>query len=57
VTPSLPGAVRLEELVGVVGWPQPTSERLVEAWRELGIHAGMLPPADASSLLGPAVCV
>jgi ribosomal protein S6--L-glutamate ligase len=53
VTPSLPGAVRREELVGVVGWPQPTSERLVEAWRELGIHAGMLSPADASSLLRP----
>ena len=53
MTPSLPGAVRREELVGVVGWPQPTSERLVEAWRELGIHAGMLSPADASSLLRP----
>ena len=53
MTPSPHGAVRREELVGIVGWPQPTSERLVEAWRELGIHAGMLSPADASSLLGP----
>lgn len=46
------GTVWREELVGVVGWPQPTNERIVEAWRELGIHAGMLSPADASSLLG-----
>ena len=51
MTPSPHGAVRGKELVGIVGWPQPTSERLVEAWRELGIHAGMLSPADASSLL------
>jgi hypothetical protein len=37
VTPSPHEAVLREELVGIVGWPQPTSERLVEAWRELGI--------------------
>lgn len=46
-------AVRRDDLVGIVGWPQPTSERLVEAWRELGIDAVMLSPADASSRLGP----
>jgi RimK family alpha-L-glutamate ligase len=48
---TLPGAVRREELVGVVGWPQTTNELIVEAWRELGIPAGMLSPADARSLL------
>jgi hypothetical protein len=52
VTLSPHGAVRREELVGIVGWPMPTSERLADAWRELGIHAGMLSPAEASSLLG-----
>ncbi|HEU0246298.1 MAG TPA: RimK family alpha-L-glutamate ligase [Gaiellaceae bacterium] len=44
-------AVRREELVGIVGWPQATNELIVEAWRELGINAGMLSSADARSLL------
>jgi [lysine-biosynthesis-protein LysW]---L-2-aminoadipate ligase len=42
---------RREEIVGVVGWPQATSERLVQAWRALGIRAGMLSPTEALPLL------
>jgi RimK family alpha-L-glutamate ligase len=53
VTPPPHRAARREELVGIVGWPQATNELLVEAWRELGINAGMLSPADARSLLRP----
>jgi RimK family alpha-L-glutamate ligase len=45
-------AVR-EELVGIVGWPQETNDLIVEAWRALGIPAGMLSPTDARLLLGP----
>ena len=48
-SPHRPGR---EELVGIVGWPQKTNDLIVEAWRELGIAAGMLSPADARLLLG-----
>ena len=41
-----------EELVGIVGWPQETNDRIVDAWRDIGVPAGMLSPADARLLLG-----
>jgi RimK family alpha-L-glutamate ligase len=52
VTLSPHRSARREELVGIVGWPQQTNELIVDEWRKLGIHAGMLSPADARSLLG-----
>ena len=42
---------RNEELVAIVGWSQETNESLAVAWRELGIPAGLLSPADAQLLL------
>ena len=45
-------AARREELVGIVGWPQETNELIVDAWRDIGVPAGMLSPADARLLLG-----
>ena len=52
MTPSPHRAAWREELVGIVGWPQETNDLIVEAWRELGIPAGMLSPSDARLLLG-----
>jgi ribosomal protein S6--L-glutamate ligase len=52
VTPSPQRAARREELVGIVGWRQETNDLIVEAWRKLGITAGMLSPSDARLLLG-----
>jgi RimK family alpha-L-glutamate ligase len=40
-------------LVGVVGWPQATSDLLVEAWQAMGVRAGLLLPVEALSTLGP----
>jgi RimK family alpha-L-glutamate ligase len=45
-------AARREELVGIVGWPQETNDLIVDAWRDMGVPAGMLSPADARLLLG-----
>ena len=42
-----------EELVGIVGGPQETNDRIVDAWRDIGVPAGMLSPAEARFLLGP----
>ena len=52
MTPSPHRTAGREELVGIVGWPQETNELIVEAWRDLGIPAGMLSPTDARLLLG-----
>ena len=41
-----------EELVGIVGWPQETNELIVDSWRDIGVPAGTLLPADARLLLG-----
>lgn len=38
--------------MGIVGWPQETNARIVAAWRDLGVTAGMLLPAEARLLLG-----
>ena len=46
------GAAGQEELVGIVGWPQETSDLIVDAWRALVIRAWMLPPSGARLLLG-----
>lgn len=38
-------------LVAVVGWPQETNERLAREWRQLGIRAALLSPAEAVARL------
>jgi RimK family alpha-L-glutamate ligase len=38
--------------IGVVGWNQETNIDLVQAWRELGLHAALLPPPEAMRSLG-----
>ena len=38
--------------MGIVGWPQETNELIVDAWRDIGVPAGMLLPVDARLLLG-----
>lgn len=40
-----------EPLVGIVGWPQDTNERLAEAWQDFGIRAAVLIPFEARALL------
>ena len=35
-------AARREELVGIVGWSQETNGLIVDAWRDIGVPAGML---------------
>ncbi len=39
--------------VGLVGWPQETNLVLAAAWRERGIDAELLEPAQARARLGP----
>jgi RimK family alpha-L-glutamate ligase len=53
VTRGEPSGDRAGPVVAVVGWPQPTNDELVEAWRELGIDAHLLRPERALELLRP----
>jgi RimK family alpha-L-glutamate ligase len=46
-----PGKRKREPLVAVVGWPQETNQLLVSAWRELGVPAVLLGPAEARTIL------
>lgn len=52
MTRSPPRAAVPEELVGIVGGPQETNDRIVSAWRDIGVPAGMLSPTEARFLLG-----
>jgi RimK family alpha-L-glutamate ligase len=39
--------------LAIVGWPQETNSELAAAWRERGIEAALLAPAEATAILGP----
>jgi RimK family alpha-L-glutamate ligase len=42
-----------EQVVAIVGWPQPTNDALAAAWRSLGLKSFLLRPDRAAELLEP----